>query len=298
MNTLRSQRSIIAFVIPGCVLLTLLIAWPIVQSGISALTISSNQHDNTLDSSRIFAGLSHFKTLVSQVAFWNSLALAALFTVSTTILEILIAVSVALFLYFQKNLPRIVEVLLILPMFVLPVVSGLTFRYIYDPNDGPLSFLFEALGWEPLAPLSDAVWAFWAVVLQDIWRMWPFLFLIVYAGLKALPKSSQEAARMDGANTRILITHVILPALRPTLAIAIGLKVMESLKVFTEVYVMTGGGPGDSTTLLSLFVVKQAFHFFQVGPASAASILLLALGMSLAWGITRMQNRAAALGSK
>jgi multiple sugar transport system permease protein len=82
--------------------------------------------------------------------------------------------------------------------------------------------------------------------------------------------------------------------LRPTLGIAVGLKIMESLKVFTEVYVMTGGGPGDSTSLLSLYVVKQAFHFFQTGPASAASILLLAFGMALAWSITRIQNRTTA----
>jgi multiple sugar transport system permease protein len=288
----RSQRSLIIFVLPGCALLTLLIAWPVLQSAVAALSLSSGTEEGATQ----FAGLTHFKTLVTQSSFWSSLSLAAVFTLTTTALELFIASTVALFLYFQRKLPRIVEVLLILPMFVLPVVSGLTFRYIYDPNDGPLSSLFNAFGYEPMSPLADSFWAFWAIVLQDIWRMWPFLFLIIYAGLKALPKSAHEAAKMDGANTRELIRYIIFPALRPTLAVAMGLKVMESLKVFTEVYVMTGGGPGDSTSLLSLFVVKQAFHFFQIGPASAASILLLILGMSLAWGITRLQNRASLAG--
>jgi multiple sugar transport system permease protein len=295
MNGVRWQRSIVLFLFPGCALLTLLIGWPILQSAVSSLSTTAPVSGSE---AAHFAGLAHFRTLVGQSAFWNSLSLAALFTVTTTTLELVIALSVALFLYFQRTLPRLVEVLLILPMFVLPVVSGLTFRYIYDPNDGPLSSVFNALGWEPLAPLSDAVWAFWAVVLQDIWRMWPFLFLIIYAGLKALPKSAQEAARMDGASTSIIIRQILLPALRPTLAVAAGMKVMESLKVFTEVYVMTGGGPGDSTSLLSLFVVKQAFHFFQIGPASAASILLLGLGIALAWSITKLQNRAALAGGK
>lgn len=294
MNGVRWQRSVVLFLFPGCALLTLLIGWPILQSAISSLSTTPSAGSDATQ----FAGLAHFKTLMSQSAFWNSISLAALFTLTTTALELLIALSIALFLYFQKTLPRLVEVLLILPMFVLPVVSGLTFRYIYDPNDGPLSSVFNALGWEPMAPLSDSVWAFWAVVLQDIWRMWPFLFLIIYAGLKALPKSAQEAARMDGASTSIIIRLILLPALRPTLAIAAGMKVMESLKVFTEVYVMTGGGPGDSTSLLSLFVVKQAFHFFQIGPASAASILLLALGIALAWSITKLQNRVALAGGK
>lgn len=283
----KMQRSLIVFLFPGCALLCLLIGWPILQSAVSSLTIAPQLNPQSVQ----FSGFHHYKTLLTQSSFWNSLWLAALFTVVTTSLELLIALAISLFLYFQKTLPRLVEILLILPMFILPVVSGLTFRYIYDPNDGPLAFIFEALGIEPAAPLADPVWAFWSVVLQDIWRMWPFLFLIIYAGLKALPRSAQEAARMDGASTKQIITYVLMPALRPTLGIAVGMKVMESLKVFTEVYVMTGGGPGDSTSLLSLFVVKQAFHFFQVGPASAASILLLAMGMTLAWTVTRYQNR-------
>jgi len=288
----RSQRSLVVFLFPGCALLTFLIGWPILESAVSSLTLPSKTSAHVGE----FAGLAHYKNLLGQSSFWNALGLAALFTLVTTALELLIGLVISLFLYFQRTLPRIIEILLILPMFILPVVSGLTFRYIYDPNDGPLSFLFDALGYEPAAPLADPFWAFWSVVLQDIWRMWPFLFLIIYAGLKALPRSAQEAARMDGANTWQVIKHILLPALRPTLGIAIGLKIMESLKVFTEVYVMTGGGPGESTSLLSLYVVKQAFHFFQVGPASAASVLLLVIGMSLAWSVTRLQNRIGAAG--
>ncbi|MEY2987272.1 MAG: hypothetical protein RJB13_793 [Pseudomonadota bacterium] len=275
------------FILPGTVLLIVLLAWPIFQSAFSSLS----EQSHIANSSTEFVGLMHFKSLLSQNSFWNSLWLAATFTVSTTIIELAIATMVALFLYFHKPVSRFVEILLILPMFVLPVVSGLTFRYIYDPNDGPLSVLFQYLNYEPISPLADSFWSFWAIVLQDVWRMWPFLFLVIYAGLKALPKSAQEAARIDGATSKALIWHIVLPALRPTIAIAIGLKVMESLKVFTEVYVMTGGGPGDSTSLISLFVVKQAFHFFQIGPASAASVVLLVLGMTLAWTVTKMQSQ-------
>lgn len=283
-----SHRSVLLFVLPGCTLLLLLLGWPIVQSAVSSVTGSQTP----LDAQSASFGFMHYKTLLSQSSFWNALGLAVSFTASTTAIELCIATLVALFLYFRRPIHRALEVLLILPMFVLPVVSGLTFRYIYDPNDGPLSVVFQWLGFEPISPLADSFWAFWAIVLQDVWRMWPFLFLVVYAGLKALPKSAQEAARLDGATHRTLIRHIILPALKPTLAIAVGLKVMESLKVFTEVYVMTGGGPGDSTSLISLFVVQQAFHFFQIGPASAASMVLLALGMMLAWTVTKRQTQA------
>lgn len=282
-----SHRSVLLFVLPGAALLLLLIGWPIFESAVSSFT----EPVSSLDSPRHFVGLKHFKSLLAESSFWNSLWLAVSFTISTTLIELTIATLIALFLYFQRPISRLLEVLLILPMFVLPVVSGLTFRYIYDPNDGPLSIVFEFLNLEPISPLADSFWSFWAIVLQDVWRMWPFLFLVIYAGLKALPKSAQEAARIDGASNNALIWHIVLPALRPTLAIAVGLKIMESLKVFTEVYVMTGGGPGDSTSLISLFVVKRAFHFFQVGPASAASIVLLVLGMTLAFTVTKIQTQ-------
>lgn len=287
MNRHFSRSSLAFFIFPGACLLLLLLGWPIVQSAVSSLS----EQSSSMAGSAQFVGLAHFKTLLSQSSFWNSLWLAVSFTVSTTLIELTIATAIALFLYFQKPVGRLLEVLLILPMFVLPVVSGLTFRYIYDPNDGPLSVVFRYFNFEPFSPLADSFWSFWAIVFQDVWRMWPFLFLVIYAGLKALPKSAQEAARIDGASNKALIWHIVLPSLRPTLAIAVGLKVMESLKVFTEVYVMTGGGPGDSTSLISLFVVKQAFHFFQIGPASAASMVLLALGMSLAWTVTKIQSQ-------
>jgi multiple sugar transport system permease protein len=290
----RAKNSYIPFVIPGLGLLFLLVFLPILQSIYASFTQEAQIPTNSAE----FVGLAHYLWLFSQDSFWTSLKLAAVFTLVSTFFEILIALGVSLYLYFLKPIPRIFEILLILPMFVLPVVSGLTFRYIYDPNSGPLSYLFERLSMDPIAPLSDSFWAFWAIILQDIWRMWPFVFLIIYAGLKSLPKSSQEAARIDGAGTKDIIFHILLPALKPTILVAIGLKVTESLKVFTEVYVMTGGGPGDSTSLLSIYVVKQAFHFFRIGPASAASVILLLLGISLAIGITKLQNRSSLKGQQ
>ena len=111
--------------------------------------------------------------------------------------------------------------------------------------------------------------------------MWPFLFIIVYAGMQALPRDCIEAVRVDGATTWQTVRHVILPLLRNTIAIAIVLTMIEGLKVFTEVYVMTGGGPGDSTSILSMYIVKQAFDFSRLGYAAAVSALLLGVGLLL-----------------
>ncbi len=293
MITQHSSKSIWFFVIPGLALMLFLLAWPIGQG---LLTSLSDTASHAGSAERVFVGLKNFEALLAKPAFWNSLKLAVSFTSVTTLLELMIGLIVALYLYFHKPVYRILEVLLILPMFVLPVVSGLTFRYIFDANNGPFSEIFDRLGWEPISLLADPFWAFWAIVIQDVWRMWPFVFLIIYGGLKAQSKVGQEAAKIDGASTFQIIYHVILPALRPTLVVACGLKITESLKAFTEIYVMTGGGPGDSTTLLSIFVVRQAFHFFQIGEASASSILLLCLGAGLAFSVTKYQNRSKSIG--
>ncbi len=238
-----------------------------------------------------FVGLDNYVTLLGDAEFRASVWLLLKFIAVTTALEVLLATAVAWWLDQVVRPWRIIETLLIVPMFVIPVVSGLTFRYLLDPSEGVSGLVWGWFGAEAPGFLGDADLAFWAIVLQDVWRMWPFVFLIIYAGFKSLPREPLEAVRLDGANAWQAFFHVILPMLRPTLLVAVLLKVVESLKAFTEIYVMTGGGPGEATSLLSMYVVKQAFTFFKVGYGSAVSILLLAVGVSLAVGVGLAQRR-------
>jgi len=121
--------------------------------------------------------------------------------------------------------------------------------------------------------------------------MWPFVFLVIYAGFKSLPREPIEAVTLDGASRWQAFRYVILPMLMPTLFVAVLLKVIESLKAFTEIYVMTGGGPGEATSLLSMYVVKQAFTFFKVGYGAAVSAVLLCVGVTLAVCVGLAQRR-------
>ena len=127
--------------------------------------------------------------------------------------------------------------------------------------------------------------------------MWPFLFIIIFAGLKAIPRDPIEAIKLDGANLWQTCRYVIIPSLKGTIVVATLLKVIESLKAFTEIYVMTGGGPGESTTILSMYIVKQITEFSEFGFGSAASTLLLAVGVLLTLGLGMLQRKQAGEGA-
>jgi multiple sugar transport system permease protein len=214
-----------------------------------------------------------------------------LFTAVTTTVEIALALTVAVYLDQVCELPRPLETALLLPMFVIPVVAGLLFRYLLDPGEGLIGAVFGWFGAAAPGLLGDPDRALAAVMLMDVWRMWPFVFVILYAGIKSLPREPIEAVRLDGATTWQAVRFVILPMLRSTLVVAVVLKVIESLKAFTEIYVMTGGGPGDATSLLPLFVVKQAFEFFRLGYGAAASTVIFLLGVGAATLLLWLQNR-------
>ena len=160
-------------------------------------------------------------------------------------------------------------------MFVIPVVSGLTFRFIFDPESGVFATIYFWFNMEAPDFLGDPTLAFTTVIAQDVWRMWPFIFVILYAGLKSLDKEILNAAKIDGATPLQRFWYIILPAMKATILISIILKTIESFKAFTEIYVMTGGGPGESTSILSMYIIKQLTDFNRYGFGSAISVVLL-----------------------
>lgn len=265
-----------AFMGPALVLFVCILVFPIGYS--IYLSLFDTTIATLVNGGDSFVGLDNYVALMRDASFRNALWLLCVFVVLTTVIELVIALSVAVYLDQILVVPKFVNSLLIVPMFVIPVVSGLTFRYIFDPNEGVIGALYGVFGLAAPGVLGDPVLAFGAIVVQDVWRMWPFLFLVLYAGLKALPHEPIEAVRLDGATHWQAFRYVLLPMMKGPLLVAVILKVVESLKAFTEIYVMTGGGPGESTSILSMYIVKQAFTFFNLGMGSAASTLLFVAG--------------------
>jgi multiple sugar transport system permease protein len=167
---------------------------------------------------------------------------------------------------------------------------GLVWRYLFDARIGWINYYLGLLGIEPQVWLGDPQLAFFAIVVTDIWQWTPFIFIIVIAGLQALSSEVIDASRIDGANWWQQIFLVKLPMIRSILVIALLMRLIDVFRALEVMYIMTGGGPGRSTELLSLHIYNRAFATQQLGYASAIAVLLILVVSAFSLLILRLGN--------
>ena len=224
-----------------------------------------------------FVGAQNFLRLLGDPFFYRAAVQTLVFTASALTLEFALGLALALLLDSQIRGRALWRALLLLPMILPPVVAGVTWRLIYNPGFGPLNGALRLLGLDTrrLTWLADPRFALPSVVLVDVWEWTPFVFLILLAGLQAIPEEPYEAARIDGSSPGQTFRHVTLPLLLPALLVALVLRTMDLLRLFDSVFILTQGGPGFATETLSLYIYKTAFRFYDFGYAAAASLALL-----------------------
>ncbi|MDQ6794534.1 MAG: sugar ABC transporter permease [Chloroflexota bacterium] len=239
-------------------------------------------------------GLDNYRQAFADPVFLESLITTARFVVLAVTIETVLGLALALLCAREARFIRRIRTTLILPMIVTPVVVGIVFRLIYASDAGLLASLAHAVGLEPPQILSTGSGAFWGLVFLDVWEWTPLLFLILLAGIQSMPVEPFEAARVDGAGAwRTFVDHT-LPLLRPAILVAVTLRSIDALTTFDQVYVLTGGGPGTSTQLISIYGYQTFFQFQQVGYAAAmlfmvALVVLVAAGFAV--GLMRRQSR-------
>jgi multiple sugar transport system permease protein len=236
---------------------------------------------------RHFVGLGNYAALTQDPEFWNSLKLQLGFIFIAIPIELLFGFAAALLLNREFFGARVVRSLLLLPVFFLPILSGMTWRFMLQPRYGPLNALLLKLGAPEITWLGNPATAYAAIIVQDIWRMWPFMFMLLYAALTSIPQELMEAAEIDGAGFWLKLRSLTIPLLTPTILTAVLLRIIDALRVFSEVYVMTEGGPGSATMLFSLYTQRQAFGYQKVGMASAMAIFLLIISIVFALTLVR-----------
>ena len=243
-----------------------------------------------------YVGWDHFARLVSDEAVRESVWVTVRFGFWTITIEMVLGIALALLLEKPIRGASVFRTIFILPLMVSPVVVGLIWRYLFDARIGWINYYLAQVGIEPQVWLGDADLAFFAIVFTDIWQWTPFIFIIVIAGLQALPSEVVEAARIDGANWWQTIFLVKLPMIRSILVIALLMRLIDVFRALEVMYIMTGGGPGRSTELLSLHIYKRAFETQQLGYASAIAVLLIvmvfALSAAILWLTNPMKDRA------
>lgn len=224
-----------------------------------------------------FIGLRNYAELFTSENFLSSVRVTITFSLSVVSIELLLGTIFALLLEGNFAGMRLFRTLFVLPIMVAPVVVGIMWRFMYHPTYGKINFFLSLLGIAPVGWLSDPEIALTSVIIADVWQWFPFVFLLVLAGLQGVPKDIMEASRVDGANYAQSLIHIKLPYIASVLALTAILRLIDSFRSLVVIYNMTGGGPGVSTEVLSLHMYKTAFTSQRLGLASAVSVLLLLL---------------------
>jgi multiple sugar transport system permease protein len=239
------------------------------------------------------AGLQNYRNVLHDQTFWQAIGVTARFVAIAVTVEALLGLGLALLVVREVRGVRLVRVSLILPMTVAPVVVGVIWRLLYDSETGLVNPMFRAIGLQAPDVLSHQTSAFLGLVAVDVWEWTPLLFLIILAGLQSLPQDPLEAAAIDGAGPfRAFVDHT-LPLLAPVLAVAVIVRLIDAIGTFDQIFVLTKGGPGTATQLISIYAYNTAFTFTQYGQAAAMLLALLAFVLLLICAAISMLRRAA-----
>jgi multiple sugar transport system permease protein len=238
-------------------------------------------------------GLSNYSQLIHSSDFWTVVENTVLLTVAGVAIQVFFGTALALFFNQQLRGASIVRGILILPMLLTPIVVGLMWRALLNPSWGLLNWLAVKSGLGYVGWLSDPHVALWTLVVVDSWQWTPFVFVIVYARLQALPQEVFEAGSVDGANWFQRTLYLTLPLLAPAIVFAAVFRAIDAFRTFDLVYGLTNGGPVEATTTLSFQSFQNGFEFQHYGYASAISYVMViaaAIGITLLFKVVKVRR--------
>ncbi|HEY9728922.1 MAG TPA: sugar ABC transporter permease [Chroococcales cyanobacterium] len=265
------------FLAPALLLLGLFLFWPIAYLLYLSFTTGS------FTSAGIhWVGLRNYLRLVLNPDFWQVLGNTLYFTVATVIPSLVLPLGLAVLLNQSVALRGFLRTAYFIPSITSLVAVGLGFRWLFQ-TEGPVNQLLSSLGFAPIPWLGSTTWAMPVLILLSTWKQLGFNMVVFLAGLQAIPSSLYEAAELDGANKWQQFWYVTLPGLRSTLIFATITTAIFTLRSFEQVYVVTGGGPLNSTNLLVYYIYEEAFSLFDFGYAAAAATVLLGFTLVLVY---------------
>lgn len=262
---------------PALILLGIFVFWPIIDVVMLSFTTGSFTRAGIQ-----WNGLRNYLRLLIDPDFWRIMANTVYFTVATVIPSLGIPLVLAVLLNQSIALRGLFRTAYFIPSITSLVAVGLGFRWLFQTN-GPVNTLLMNAGLEPIPWLSSPLWAMPVLIVLSTWKQIGFNLVVFLAGLQTIPMNRYEAAELDGANAWQKFWHITLPGLRPTLVFATVTTAIFTLRSFEQVYVVTSGGPLNSTNILVYYIYEQAFSLFDFGYASAAATVLLAIALVLVY---------------
>ena len=296
---LTDQRLTLLFLLPTMFLLLLIAIFPLIWS----LRLSFADWSVIGDAGKppVAIGFENYQQILglgetaSQQRLGREVvdrfAITGQFVIPAVLIELVLGFGLAMLLNRKFTGRGLLMTLMLIPMMLTPVVVTLFWRYIFRTDIGVLNYFIRLLGGSNVDWLNQVKVAPWALVLVDVWMWTPFMMLIALAGLSAVPKYLYEAADVDRATGWFKFRHITLPLVTPLLLIAILFRTMDAYKLFDQVWVLTGGGPGSSTQTMSFYLYQVAFNDFDTGLGSAIGYIMLIVIIALANILIRMLNQ-------
>lgn len=272
------------FLAPALILLGVFLLWPIVYLFYLSFTAGSFTSEGVH-----WVGLRNYLRLALNPDFWQVLGNTIYFTLATVIPSLVIPLSLAVLLNRSLALRGVLRTAYFIPSITSLVAVGLGFRWLFQ-TDGPVNAFLSSLGFNPIPWLSSTIWAMPVLILLSSWKQLGFNMVVFLAGLQTIPISRYEAAELDGANSWQQFWHITLPGLQPTIIFATITTAIFTLRSFEQVYVITGGGPLNSTNLLVYYIYQEAFALFDFGYAAAAATVLLGFTLVLVYFQLRTES--------
>ena len=285
LRALARTRWVWLFVVPALAFYVFVTVVPGVRGSIQAFTSASG------NSSGQFVGVSNFTKLFSDSIASSAIIHTLIIAASVTVLQNLIGLLLALGVNSKIKSRRILSAAFFAPAVVMPIVVAYLWQYIYTPG-GAASSIAKSVGWTNSPDwLGDSRVALWSIIAVVVWQFSGYSMIIFLAGLQSVPSEVLEAAGVDRAGPVRTLFSIKLPLLGQALLVATMLTLVNSLKMFDLVWVMTQGGPGDATQTLSTLVFQDAFAYNEYGYADAIALLLTVIALPIALFQYRMAGR-------
>lgn len=230
----------------------------------------------------------NFAFLLEDKRLHGSFWVQAKLTFWTVSLQMLIGLGFALLLNMRSSLLQALRTIYLIPMVLPPIVVAIIWKVLYTPDISPIYQTFQWFGWRLPTIMMDANWALTAIIIADTWQWFPFTMLMVLSALQMMPAEYVEAARVDGASPWQITCYITLPYIRGVLLVAGLFRLIDSIKAFPLIYILTDGGPGTVTEVTNYYSFQQAFNFSFLGYSSAITVVLVALTLLLSWIILRL----------
>jgi ABC-type sugar transport system permease subunit len=278
-----------AFVAPAALVILLIVVVPLGR----ALWMSLFDIQLTRPGVEPFVGLGNYIDQLTSGDFWAATGRALWFTVVSTVLELGLGLGLALLMDQPLRLRWLLRSIIILPWALPTIVNALMWRWVDNAEYGALNALLTQTGllhrYQPW--LSDSDLAMWMVIGADVWKITPLVAILLLAGLQTIDREVVEVARVDGAGPVALFRHIILPLLTPVILIVLVLRTMEAFKVFDIIWIMTHGGPANSTQTIAIYAYQVAYQGFDFGRGAALGYLIALVIMVLAAVYLRLLGR-------